>query len=184
MSQIEVACKDLVFHFNKKHLEDPEIPMWVVKTRGQSYYVNHVTCELPWSTKETPDNSHTKGSIKVKHCLLTIDSENCAVITELTTEDQQRLSGGKQIYRFITYQGTKLKKFLDGRVHGAIKTFGGGCSTLWFVSEVYDQNILLLAQMAISDLRTLMPNEDYYRLYDLYEHADCDLDDHEDFYED
>ena len=71
----ELACKDVVFHFNKKHLEDPSIPMWVLKTKGESYYVNHVDCNMPWSTKETPDNSHTKGSLKVKDCLLVIDDE-------------------------------------------------------------------------------------------------------------
>ena len=76
MAQTELACKDVVFHFNKKHLEDPAIPMWVLKTKGESYYVNHVDCNMPWSTKETPDNSHTKGSLKVKDCLLVIDDEN------------------------------------------------------------------------------------------------------------
>ena len=62
-----------MFHFNKKHLEDPAIPMWVLKTKGESYYVHHVDCNMSWSTKETPDNSHTKGSLKVKDCLLVID---------------------------------------------------------------------------------------------------------------
>ena len=185
MSQIEIACKDLVFHFNKKHLEDSTIPMWVVKAKGETYYVNHVTCELPWSTKETPDNSHTKGSIKIKRCLLTIDEENCATVTELTKADEQRLSGKSKIYRIITYQGTKLKKFLEGRAHGALKTFGGSCSTTWYVTNIYSENVLLLAQMAISDLRVLMPNEDYYRWYDQYDddYIDEDSIDWEDLYE-
>jgi hypothetical protein len=87
----------LVFHFNKGHLADPAIPMWVVKAKGESYYVNHVTCELPWSTKETPDNSHTKGSIKVKRCLLTIDDANCATVTELTDADAERLKTQKKL---------------------------------------------------------------------------------------
>jgi hypothetical protein len=39
----------------------------VIKAKGQTYYVNHVDCNAPWSTKETPDSSHTKGSIKVKN---------------------------------------------------------------------------------------------------------------------
>ena len=54
--QIEYKCKDLVFHFNKGHLADPTIPMWVVKAHGVTFYVNHVTSEMPWSTKETPGN--------------------------------------------------------------------------------------------------------------------------------
>ena len=91
MSQIEYACKDVVFHFNKKHLEDQTIPMWVLKTHGESFYVNHVNCEMPWSTKETPDNSHTKGSLKIKECLLTIDDNNEATISKLTIFDKVRL---------------------------------------------------------------------------------------------
>ena len=83
MSQIEYACKDVVFHFNKKHLEDETIPMWVLKTHGETFYVQHVNCSIPWSTKETPDNNHTKGSIKVKDALLQIDDDNCATLSKL-----------------------------------------------------------------------------------------------------
>ena len=79
---IEKVCKNLVFHFNKKHLEDETIPMWVIKTSGETHYVNHVTAKIPWSTKETPDSDHTKGSIKFKRCLLRIDADNCAEIIE------------------------------------------------------------------------------------------------------
>jgi formylmethanofuran dehydrogenase subunit D len=53
-----------------------------VKTKGETYYVNHVTSNAPWSTKETPDNTHTKGSIKFKHVNLIIDDENCAEIND------------------------------------------------------------------------------------------------------
>ena len=57
----------IVFHYNKKHNEDQSIPPWVIKCKGESYYVNHLTV-LPgnrgWSTKETPDNPHTKGALK------------------------------------------------------------------------------------------------------------------------
>lgn len=80
-----------MFHFNKGHLTDPTIPMWVLKTKGESYYVNHVECNVPWSTKETPDNPSTKGSIKVKDCLLVIDDENTATLSQLTQEDRERL---------------------------------------------------------------------------------------------
>lgn len=73
-------CKDIVFHFNKKSLEDQNIPMWVLKAKGQTFYVDHVDCRVPWSTKETPDNPHTKGAIKIKNGTLTIDENNCAVI--------------------------------------------------------------------------------------------------------
>lgn len=83
MAQIELACKDIVFHFNKGHLTDPTIPMWVLKTKGQSFYVHHVDCQMPWSTKETPDNPATKGSLKIKNCLLTINEQQEAIISKV-----------------------------------------------------------------------------------------------------
>ena len=57
-----------MFHFNKKHIQDSTIPMWVVKCRGDTHYVDHVDVSpgIGFSTKETPDNPHTKGSIKFK----------------------------------------------------------------------------------------------------------------------
>lgn len=55
----------IVFHFNKAFLTDPSIPMWVLKSKGSTYYVDHVKCLVPFNTKNTPDNSHTKGSIQV-----------------------------------------------------------------------------------------------------------------------
>ena len=73
---------ELVFHFNKKHLEDPNIPMWMIKTKGQTFYVDHVDCEVGWSTKETPDNPHTKGAIKIKNCYLSISENNEALIQD------------------------------------------------------------------------------------------------------
>ena len=47
--------------------------MWVLKFHGETLYVNHVNAMLPWSTKETPDNPHTKGSLKFKNALVIID---------------------------------------------------------------------------------------------------------------
>jgi hypothetical protein len=157
--------------------------MWVVKAKGETWYVNHVTCELPWSTKETPDNSHTKGSIKVKRCLLTIDADNCATITELAKEDEDRLRGKKNTIRIITRWGTQLKQQLDSKEHGMIKTFGGGCGTAWYVVDIYSEKVLLLLQLAINDIRVLMPNEEYYRLYDKYADEDCIDENWEDLYE-
>ena len=72
-------CKEVIFHFNKQHLVDSSIPMWVLKTKGQTFYVQHVDCQVGWNTKETPDNPHTKGAIKIKNCVLSIDN-NVATI--------------------------------------------------------------------------------------------------------
>jgi hypothetical protein len=59
---------EIILHFNKMHLQDPTIPMWVIKAKGETYYVHHVDVEagIGFSTKETPDNPHTKGSLKFK----------------------------------------------------------------------------------------------------------------------
>ena len=68
--------QEIVFHFNKAHLTNPDIPMWVIKSKGETYYVEHVDFEnVSFSTKETPDNPHTKGSIKCKGCLEIIGKE-------------------------------------------------------------------------------------------------------------
>lgn len=56
--------------------------MWVLKTKGNSYYVNHVDCKKSWSTKETPDNPSTKGALKIRKCFLKIDNDNNAIIED------------------------------------------------------------------------------------------------------
>jgi hypothetical protein len=58
--------------------------MWVVKCRGDTHYVDHVDV-LPgigFSTKETPDNPHTKGSIKFKG-QLSISEENNKITAKI-----------------------------------------------------------------------------------------------------
>lgn len=67
-----MKCKEVIFHFNKGHLKDPTIPMWVVKAKGQTHYVDHVESDASWSTKETPDNPSTKGSLKFRNVDLEI----------------------------------------------------------------------------------------------------------------
>ena len=54
--------------------------MWVLKAKGQTHYVNHVLANVGWSTKETPDNNHTKGSLKFKNVDIIIDANNEAII--------------------------------------------------------------------------------------------------------
>ena len=69
---------EIILHFNKMHLQDPNIPMWVIKVKGETYYVDHVDMAegVGFSTKETPDNTHTKGSIKIRAKLLIILENN------------------------------------------------------------------------------------------------------------
>lgn len=51
------------------HLQDPTIPMWVVKSKGQTYYIHHLDSKIGFSTKETPENPSVKGSLKFKGTL-------------------------------------------------------------------------------------------------------------------
>jgi hypothetical protein len=73
-------CDRVDFHFNKKHLEYSWIPMWVLKTKGQSFYCHHVDARCNWSTKESPDNPHTKGAIRLRNVSLTINAAGEATL--------------------------------------------------------------------------------------------------------
>lgn len=53
--------------------------MWVLKMKGKTYYVDHVDADAPWSTKETPDNSPTKGSLKFKHATVEIEDGTATI---------------------------------------------------------------------------------------------------------
>ncbi len=68
----------IIFHFNKAFLSNPEVPMWTVKHKGITYYVNHLDSSIGFSTKETPDNEHTKGSIMFRG-KLKIEGKNAYV---------------------------------------------------------------------------------------------------------
>lgn len=57
-----------MIHYNKFHNQDQTIPPWVVKVKGETHYVWHFTVEpeIGFCSKETPDNPHTKASLKFK----------------------------------------------------------------------------------------------------------------------
>lgn len=186
MAQIEYACKDLVFHFNKKHLEDETIPMWVIKTHGETFYVNHVSADLPWTTKETPDNTHTKGSIKFKECLLAIDPDNNANISTLSVFDKVRLRNQKLgITRIIFSWGSKLHTALAGNEfkHSPFKNVEGSCGSSYIICDLLKKEEATFAALKYpNSFRILKPNEGYYQAYDrkgtIWE--EDDLDDDED----
>ena len=54
---------NIVFHFNKKHLENPKVPMWVIKHKGITYYVHHIDVDkgVGFSSKETPENQENES---------------------------------------------------------------------------------------------------------------------------
>lgn len=162
-----------MFHFNKKHLEDPTIPMWIIMAKGETYYVDHVEANIPWTTKETPNNVRTKGAIKFKDCLVTIDDENCAKLTVLTAADEIRLRNKELgIVRIITQvRGTLMNVLKAQKIkHGPLKLITGGCGSHYYVTDILSQQdwtALLMAWSGPKDaFRALMPNESYYKAYD------------------
>jgi hypothetical protein len=158
-----------VFHFNKKHLEDQTIPMWVLKFHGETLYVNHVDCQLHWSTKETPDNSHTKGSIKVKNALLRISDDNTATLTELTIYDKFRLRNQKLgITRIMFRPSSDMHKALlaNEYKHGPMKYIRGACASSFVITDLLSKNEVLLAKIKYDNWWEVKPNESYYTQYD------------------
>lgn len=74
-------CRNVDFHFNKKHIEHDFIPMWALKAKGKTYYVHHVESSAPWTTRETPDHPATKGAIRFKACSVSISADGIATIS-------------------------------------------------------------------------------------------------------
>lgn len=143
--------------------------MWVVKTKGKTYYVDHVEADIPWSTKETPDNEHTKGSIKFKNCLCTIDENNCATLSVLTEEDKIRLGAVPKKPSIIWYEGHNpdIEKILNDRQikhQGVLKT-DGACTTPKQMAGIYNEAELTMLILMLPGLRVLNENEPYYKHY-------------------
>jgi hypothetical protein len=160
--------------------------MWVLKTHGESFYVNHVNCEIPWTTKETVDNPHTKGSIKVKDCLLKIDSEtNEATISKITLYDKIRLRNQRLGISRIMFSSFAFEQALkdEGIKHSPFKRIHGACRTAYTVCDILDRNdTMILGIKYPSQFRVLMPNESYYQAYDdkgLWEKLQRDYDEGE-----
>ena len=144
--------------------------MWVVKTHGETFYVDHVTASIPWSTKETPDNFHTKGSIKFKECLLTINQANEAEIAALTLFDKIRLRNQKLgITRIIFNYGGEFHKALKDNEykHSPFKNVSGGCGTSFVVCDLLRKEEATFAALKYpNSFRIMKPNESYYQAYD------------------
>jgi hypothetical protein len=143
--------------------------MWVIKTHGESFYVNHVTAEIPWTTKETPDNAHTKGSLKFKECLLSIDADNCATIGKLSIYDKIRLRNKKLGVTRVMWTNYKFELALkeEGIKHTPFKRVHGACSTAYTVCDLPDKNDAMILGLKYPGMfRILMPNEPQYRAYD------------------
>lgn len=53
--------------------------MWVVKCKGETYYVDHLDSKVGFSTKETPGSEHTKGSLQFKGSLSLYKENNLTI---------------------------------------------------------------------------------------------------------
>jgi hypothetical protein len=143
--------------------------MWVLKFHGETYYVNHVECNVPWSTKETPMSNHTKGSIKVKEVLLVIDPENNARLTTLTIFDKIRLRNQKLgITRIIFRPNTEIHQALQKNEfkHSPFKNIRGACATGFVICDLLQKSDLTFALLKYEGFRVVQPNESYYQEYD------------------
>ena len=186
----EIACKEAIFHFNKHHLVDPSTPMWVIKTGGKTLYLNHVDCNMGWSTKETPDNPSTKGAIKIKKALLTINDDNEAELRPLTNGDLSRIRANKRNYAriMVTNRNGEMQEYMKQHSidHGKVQNVTGSCGSSFQIIDIKKKEDVVLLSMAFNDCyRILQPNEVYYRAYDDPELlARLDADDYYDGIED
>jgi len=164
----------VVFYFNKKFLEDPTIPMWTLACKGKSYYVDHVTSNMPWSTKENPNSVHTKGSIKFKNALLTIDDTNSATLTPLTLTDVARLKA-KDYTRILIMGKSIVMDFIKNNNirHTPLKEIRGRCGSAFNICDIQKSSDIMSMQLGIASgntpysnfFRILQENEPYYKVY-------------------
>ena len=177
----EIFCDDVVFHFNKRHLEDSSVPMWTLKARGQSYYVTHVDCQCTWSTKETFENTHTKGSIKVKNAVLIINDFNEATLRPATLADKLRLKPKSSVR--VVWGNINHKLMSEFLLTNEIpttewKNIVGGCGTNYWLTDVLDNGDVVQMELAMwGKFRRVQPNEPLYRSYDNPHEWDDDDDD-------
>ena len=74
------VCRAVDFHYNRGHSEFPFLPMWAIRVKGRSYYVEQVDSEVPWTTKGRNSGS-TKGVLRFPKCRVSINSDGIAKIT-------------------------------------------------------------------------------------------------------
>jgi hypothetical protein len=144
--------------------------MWVIKTHGVTMYVNHVTADIPWSTKETPGNEKTKGSIKFKKCKLTIDTaDNTATISKLGIADAWLKPPTRRAARILFSYGGAVHTALSKNEfeHSKFKNVEGSCGSSYIICDILDEHELtVFALQYAGRFRILAPNEGYYQMYD------------------
>ncbi len=150
--------------------------MWVLKFSGKTYYINHITSEgMSWSTKETENNPHTKGSLKFKKCYVGIDDNNEAIIRPLTEIDEARIRAKDRGHTRILFMGKKYNEVMNffkdhGIKHTPIKTVRYACSDDKHICDLVNKKEAVYALLAIGGaggmIRELNENEIYWKFYD------------------
>jgi hypothetical protein len=123
---------------------------------------------MPWSTKETPDNPSTKGSLKMKACHVIIDENNNATLKKLTLLNKARLKNVKPFStRVMAAEDSEFHEALKDKEydHSKIKYVSGACSSPYIICDISKRDATF-ALLKYSGLRILSPNEYYYQEYD------------------
>lgn len=72
------------FHFNRGAIEFPFLPMWTLKTRGKTYYIQHLDASgVVMTTRETPEHPSTKGAIRFRRGRLTLNPDGTATLVSV-----------------------------------------------------------------------------------------------------
>lgn len=142
--------------------------MWVLKARGQTYYVNHVDAQCPWSTKETPDNPHTKGALKFRNVVFEIDDNNQAKIRPATALDLREQKERDHPPVRVTFDNLSTAREAITRLnikHDPIVTLIGSCGEEYYVMDLQKERDFTALALVLDDIRRLMPNEYLYKEY-------------------
>jgi hypothetical protein len=133
--------------------------------KGKTYYVDHVTSNLPWTTKETIHNPRTKGAIKFKNALLRLE-DGIAEIMELTDEDRLRLSALLPTRIHFRYKNEFLWLLQHNDIkHGPCMRFSGGCGRNSYVIEIEKDDLTMLAMTYPNQFEILTEDNPYYQWY-------------------
>ena len=74
------VCRNVDFHYNKGQIQFPFLPMWTLRVKGKSYYVDEVEANVPWTTRARASSS-TKGVLRFSKCRIVISKNKVAMIS-------------------------------------------------------------------------------------------------------
>lgn len=77
---ITIEAKRVDFSYNRGHNEFAFLPRWIVKAKGQTFYVDHIDSKVGFNTRELDEGS-TRGMLRFNRCVVHISEERIATIT-------------------------------------------------------------------------------------------------------